>query len=214
MNISKSLLDQLKLCLITNMTTQSIPEYIEFITKAIHGGVTMVQLREKSAEYAEIRLKALALQNILKPLKIPLIINDRVDLAVEINADGVHIGNQDMPALHARKLLGPNKIIGVSAESLEDVESANKLPINYVTASSIFPTKTKLDCKKFWGIDGLKKVVEESIHPVTAIGGINPIHSRDIINTGSVGVAVISAIHDVDNPHKAAKDFRINMENL
>ena len=210
----KSLLDQLKLCLITNITTQSIPEYIEFITEAIDGGVTMIQLREKSTNYTEIRLKALALQNILKPLNIPLIINDLVELAVEIDADGVHIGNQDMSALKARKLLGPNKIIGLSAESVENVESANKLPIDYITASAIFPTKTKSNCKKFWGIEGLKEVVKKSTHPVTAIGGINITHSKDIINTGAVGIAVISSIHDATNPCKAARTFITNMENL
>lgn len=210
----KSLLGQLKLCLITNITNQSISEYMEFIKQAIAGGVTMIQLREKSINYAEIRLRALALQNILKPLKIPLIINDLVELAVEINADGVHVGNQDMNALKARKLLGPGKIIGVSIENFNDIERGNELPIDYVTASAIFPTKTKENCKMFWGIEGLKEVVKKSIHPVTAIGGINFSHSRDIINTGAIGIATISAIHNSINPQKAAKIFRLNMENL
>lgn len=210
----KSLLDQLKLCLITNITTQSISEYIEFIRNTIHAGVTMVQLREKSINYSEIRSRALALQKALRPLEIPLIINDFVELAAEINADGVHVGNQDMSAIKARKLLGTNKIIGVSVESLEDVEFTNKLPIDYITASAIFPTKTKSNCKKFWGIDGLIEVVKKSTHPVTAIGGITVNNSKDIIKTGATGIAVISTIHDAINPYEATKNLRINLENI
>ena len=205
----RDLLHQLKLCLITNITHQSLAEYIEFVERSIHGGVTMVQLREKHTDYIEIKKRALALQKLLHPLNIPLIINDFVDLAVEINADGVHLGNSDISALEARKKLGPNKIIGVSIESLANLENANKLPINYVTASAVFPSTTKSNCKIFWGIEGLKTIVEKSLHPVTAIGGIEPQHKLEIFNTGAKGIAVISAIHNAPDPYQAAKSLLI-----
>ena len=134
----KDLSNQLKLCLITNITDQSISEYMKFIEKAIAGGVTMVQLREKTTPYPEIKKRALLLQSFLRPLNIPFIINDFVELAAEIDADGVHVGNSDMHAFKAREILGQNKIIGVSIESFEGVENANKLPVTYVTASALF----------------------------------------------------------------------------
>lgn len=203
----RNLLHQLKLCLITNITHQSLPDYLKFIELAIHGGVTMVQLREKSSDYIEIKNRALALQKLLKTLSIPLIINDYVDLAAEIDADGVHLGNSDMSVLEAREKLGQNKIIGISIESLEDLSSANKLPVSYVTASALFPSKTKANCRTFWGIEGLKAIVKKSLHPVTAIGGIKSEHKLEIFNAGAKGIAVISAIHNADDPYQAARSL-------
>lgn len=205
----KDLLQQLNLCLITNITNQDFSEYIEFIKQTIHGGVTMVQLREKSIDYIEIKNRALVLQAFLRPLNIPLIINDFVDLAVEINADGVHLGNSDASALEAREKLGPSKIIGVSIESLEDLEKANKLPISYVAASAVFPSSSKLNCKKFWGIEGLRKIVKKSLHPVMAIGGISASNKSAIFDTGVKGIAVISAIHNAPDPYQAARSLLI-----
>lgn len=199
----------LKLCLVTDINNKPMDGYLRFIEQAIRGGVTMVQLREKSIGYDKIRTRALALKNFLSPLNIPLIINDFVDIAIEVDADGVHVGNEDMEASILREKLGPNKIIGLSAETLEDIERANNLPIDYVAASAIFPSVTKLNCKKFWGIDGLKMVVEKSTHPVIAIGGINSTHVQDISKAGAKGIAVISTIHDAHNPYEATKRLLI-----
>lgn len=199
----------LKLCLVTDIKDKPMDEYLSFIGQAIRGGVTMVQLREKSNNYNKIKTRALALKNFLSPLNIPLIINDFVDIAIEVDVDGVHVGNEDMDASILREKLGPNKIIGVSAETLEDIERANNLPIDYVAASAIFPSVTKLNCKKFWGIDGLKMVVEKSTHPVIAIGGINPTNVQDIFNTRAKGIAVISAIHDGHDSYEATKRLLI-----
>lgn len=199
----------LKLCLVTNINDRAIDEYLSFIGQAVRGGVTMVQLREKSNNYDQIKTRALALKDFLLPLKIPLIINDFVDMAIEIDADGVHVGNEDMDASLLRERLGPNKIIGVSVETLKDVERANKLPVSYIAASAVFPSETKLNCKTFWGIDGLKKVVEKSIHPVIAIGGINADNVQDIYQSGAKGIAVISAIHNAHNPYETTKRLLI-----
>jgi thiamine-phosphate pyrophosphorylase len=206
------LMDQLKLYLVTDINSQPISSHLDLIARAVKGGVTMVQLREKSSSYAEIKNKALALQQVLRPLNIPLIINDSVELAVEIDAEGVHLGREDMPVLEARKLLGTEKIIGLSIENLEEMDNVNNLPINYVAASAIYPSKTKLNCKNFWGIDGLKQVVERSRHPVIAIGGIKLDHAKSIMLTGAAGIAVVSAISEASDPFEMARKFHKNME--
>jgi thiamine-phosphate pyrophosphorylase len=202
-----SLIEQLELCLITDMQNKTISEYIKFIRDAIHGGVSMVQLREKSKGLEELKKIAIELQNILVPAKVPLIINDHVELAYEIDADGVHLGTSDMKWKGAREILGPDKIIGVSVESFEDIEHSNELTGNiYVAASAVFTSKTKLDCKKIWGLDGLKTVVERSVHPVIAIGDINEGNIKSVIKAGATGVAVISAIHDY-KPYEASAEL-------
>ena len=151
-----NLRNKLKLCLITNQANQNIHKYIEIIKEAVRGGVTMVQLRDKSRNIDQIRDIALELKRILDPLKIPLIINDYVELAKSIDADGVHIGQSDMKIESARNLLGSDKIIGVSIEDLADLYFINKLNGNYyVAASAVFQSNTKLNCKKIWELDGL-----------------------------------------------------------
>ncbi len=199
----------LKLCLVTNMTSHPISQYKSLIEHAVRGGVTMVQIREKSTNLAEVKARAQELQKILRPFGVPLIINDFIELAAEIDAGGVHIGQQDMHPDEARKILGPNKIIGLSIESLEELEHSNRLStINYVTASAVFPSKTKPECKKIWGIEGLKQTILNSRHPVTAIGGIKLHNVRDIIEAGAQGIAVIGAIHDAKDPYRAALNLR------
>ncbi len=168
----------------------------------------MVQLREKGTDINDIKNKGLLLKKILNPFGIPLIINDFVELAAEINADGVHIGQQDMDVKEARKILGPNKIIGLSIESFDDLYHANNQEgISYVTASAVFPSRTKPDCKTIWGLEGLRKLVLESSHPITAIGGIHAGNAKDVFNTGVCGIAVVGAIHDSLDPYQAAKEL-------
>lgn len=194
----------LKLCLVTNQARQTTSQYLDFVKEAVRGGVTMVQLREKAKTTIEVKEMALELKKILSILKIPLIINDNVALAVEIDADGVHIGQSDMKAKEARMLLGPNKIIGISIENIEDLHFANTQVGNYyVAASAVFASQTKLDCKTIWGLDGLEYIVKNSIHPVVAIGNINHTNIKDVMMQGVSGVAVISAIHNF-KPYEAA----------
>lgn len=200
----------LKLCLVTNIKTQQpLFEYLGFIIKAAAGGITMVQLREKGQNIHEIKEKAIALRHILRPLNIPLIINDFVELADDIDADGVHLGQQDMSPEEARAILGPDKIIGLSIESFEDLERSNaSSALDYVTASAVYPSKTKPDCKKIWGLKGLSEIVHLSKHPVTAIGGITLTNIKDIHRAGASGVAVVGAIHDAHDPYDASKNLR------
>jgi len=203
----ENLPNKLKLCLITNQTDQTIQKYIEIIKEADHGGVTMVQLRDKSRNIDEIKAIALELKQVLRPFKIPLIINDHVELASQIDADGVHIGQSDMQIKEARSLLGYDKIIGISIESLTDLIAVNRLVGNYyVAASAVFASSSKLNCKKIWGLAGLEEVVQNSIHPVIAVGNINQTNIKAVVQTGVAGVAVISAIHDFI-PFKAAQEL-------
>ena len=202
-----NLVQKLRLCLVTNIQGD-MTTYLPFIKKAVQGGVTMVQLREKGSDISDIKNKALRLKNILDPLEVPLIINDFVELAAEIDASGVHIGQQDMNAADARALLGPDKIIGVSIESFGELYAANhSQDISYVTASALFPSRTKPNCKTLWGIDDLRWLAAKSAHPITTIGGINASNVEKVFNTGVCGVAVIGAIHNSIDPAKAAKEL-------
>jgi len=197
--------DHLKLCLVTNTQTTPFFLYKKFILQAIEGGITSVQLREKSKNLTQIRDIALELKGILSHYKIPLIINDYIEIAKEIDADGIHLGQSDLAPSDARQLLGPNKIIGLSIESFEELEIANQLTcIDYIAASAVFPSKNKSNCKTIWELSGLQKITQKSKHPVIAIGGINDCNIQHVIESGACGVAVIDAIHCHHNPKEAA----------
>lgn len=192
----------LKLCLVTNLQEQPFPQYKEFILQAIKGGITSIQLREKSRSLSEIRQMALELKAILT---VPLILNDHVEIVKEVGAEGVHLGQSDMHPEKARALVGPNKIIGLSIESYQELKIANSLTcIDYVAASAVFPSKIKRNTKTIWGLEGLYTIVKNSRHPVIAIGGINESNIQSIVKTGACGAAVVGAIHDHPCPTKAA----------
>lgn len=201
--------DALKLYLVTDRDLSLGRSLEEIVTKAVAGGVTMVQLREKEASTGEFVALARKLIEVLKPMNIPLIINDRVDVALAVDADGVHIGQSDMAYEDVRRLLGKDKIIGLSVENLEDIENANKLDVDYVGVSPVFGTPTKTDTAKPFGIQGLKEAVRLSAHPAVGIGGMNKETVKDVMQTGCDGIAVVSAICSADNPTEAASELRI-----
>jgi thiamine-phosphate pyrophosphorylase len=202
------MLDYLRLCLVTHFDQTSIADYLQFLLKAVDGGVTSVQLRVKNKTPAEVYEIALILKATLSPLNIPLIINDHIELAKAIDADGIHLGQSDISPAEARRNFGPHKIIGLSIESLEQLEIANTLSdINYVAASAIFQSTTKLDCKTLWGIEGLTTLASRSRHPVIAIGGIQLNNIDAVMTSGASGVAVVSAIHEAMDPQKSAADL-------
>ncbi len=193
--------DYLKLCLVTDFTATSFTEYQDFIQQVARSGITSVQLRAKKSNPVALLHYAQTLKNILTPLNVPLIINDHVDVALAVDAEGVHLGQGDISPAVARHLLGPNKIIGWSVETLEQVQQANELTaIDYLGASAVFTSITKLDCKTIWGLEGLKKLTAQSKHPVVGIGGIDLSNVADVIANGACGVAVIGAIHQHPNP--------------
>ncbi|TEW53741.1 thiamine phosphate synthase [Psychromonas sp. RZ22] len=191
---------------------QDINTLINVVNEAVSGGVTMVQVREKSGHIQSFIKRAKAVKNILKDTNVKLIINDRVDVALAIDADGVHLGQSDMPASIARKLIGANKLLGLSIENEQQLIEANSLPLDYIGLSAIFSTPTKTNIKKQWGIEGLKKAMQISHFPIVAIGGINQKNLTDIIQTGVDGVALVSAICHAKNPKKAASLLRLQIQ--
>jgi thiamine-phosphate pyrophosphorylase len=197
----------LELCLVTQPKTSDLSAYFHFLERAIQGGVTSVQLRDKTASSDVFEQTAYAVKKQLAPLNIPLILNDRLDIAHAIDADGVHLGQTDASPSEARRILGLDKIIGWSIESLDELDMANELDLDYVAASAVFPSKTKHDCKTYWGLEGLHQLVQKSKHPVVAIGGIDARNARDVMRQGASGVAVVHALHDANDPFLAAQDL-------
>ena len=178
---------------------------IEWIVEeAVKGGATVVQLREKDCSTAEFVSIASRLMEKLKPLGVPLIINDRIDVALAVDADGVHIGQSDMPYATARRLLGNDKIIGLSVETMDEVVEANALDVDYIGVSPVYSTATKTDTLQPFGLQGLRRAAELSRHRIVAIGGMNEATVGDVIACGIEGVAVVSAIVSADSPCDAS----------
>ncbi len=197
----------LKLYLVTDRPL-SLGRDIEWIVEeAVKGGVTMVQLREKDCSTRDFINLATGLKNKLKSYNVPLIINDRIDVALASDADGVHIGQSDMPYHIARSILGKDKIIGLSVETMEQVEEANLLDVDYIGISPVFSTPTKTDTFQPFGLEGVEKVMEISKHPAVAIGGINVSNAIDIFKAGANGIAVVSAICSAKNPREATEEL-------
>lgn len=178
------------------------------VSEALQGGVTMVQVREKHGDIRAFIERALIVKTILRNTGVPLIINDRVDVALAIDADGVHLGQSDMPVGMARRLLGANKIIGLSVETDEQLAQANALPIDYIGLSAIFATSTKTDISKHWGIEGLKRALSITSLPIVAIGGINESNIPQLCATGVHGIALVSAICHTHDPKAATVHLR------
>ena len=202
----------LKLYLVTDRDLSLGRSLEEVVAEAVAGGVTVVQLREKDASTGEFGALARRLMNLLKPLGIPLIINDRVDVALAVDADGVHIGQSDMQYEDARRLLGPDKIIGLSVESFEDIENANALDVDYIGISPVYGTPTKTDTAEPFGLAGLRKAVSMSVHPTVAIGGMNAGTIADVMGAGADGVAVVSAICSARNIREATSELKSIVE--
>jgi thiamine-phosphate pyrophosphorylase len=178
------------------------------VEAAVRGGVLAVQLREKSAAQQEFVSMARRLLALLRPRQIPLIINDRVDAALESGADGVHLGQSDMPVEEARKMLGPDAIIGLSIETLDEALRAENLDVDYLGVSPIFQTPTKTDTKTPWGLDGLRALRSFSRHLLIAIGGVNAVNALAVLEAGADGLAVVSAICSAPDPESAARELR------
>jgi thiamine-phosphate diphosphorylase/hydroxyethylthiazole kinase len=193
------------------------------VASAIKGGVTIVQLREKNLETAPFVERAKQVLKVCRASNVPLLINDRVDVALAVDADGIHVGQDDMPVNEARRLLGPNKIIGVTVETVEQAIAAINAGANYIGTSAVYETTTKVHPRgvKPLGVDGVGQILSAAKEaqptiPVVTIGGINSSNVEQILTgvesaTGNKwklsGVAVVSAIVANENPETAAKDL-------
>ena len=198
----------LSLYLVTDARIPDGKDFFEIIEEAVKGGVTLVQLREKDCSSLEFYEKAVRLKKILGKYGVPLIINDRLDIALAVDAEGLHIGQGDLPYSVARKLLGADKIIGLSVENEEDVRVANALDLDYIGISPVFSTPTKTDTAPALGLEGTKLLNTISLHPSVGIGGIHLNNVADVIKAGSEGVSVVSAIMMADDPCFASKELK------
>ena len=182
------------------------------VEEAVKGGVTMVQLREKNCNSKEFYELGIRLKKLLRAYNIPLIINDRLDIALAIDADGLHIGQSDLPWDVARRLLGKDKILGLSVETMQQAEESNDLDVDYIGISPVFGTPTKTDTLKPFGLNGVKSVSSITRHPNVAIGGINMQNAVQIMAHGANGIAVVSAISSAENPRLAAELLKNNIK--
>src|SRR5512135_2687481 len=179
----------------------------EVVEAAILGGVTVVQYREKSASTRRIIDEALELRDLCRRYSVPFIVDDRVDVALAVEADGVHVGQDDMPASLARRLIGHDKILGVSAENIEQALAAQADGADYIGASPIFATPTKPDAPPPMGAAGLLKMARACPLPIIAIGGLNATNAGSMIRAGAAGVAVVSAIVSAEDVQAAAREL-------
>ena len=192
------------------MNSDSIEEGVEL---AIKGGVTIVQLREKNCLGKEFLRIAHGVKEVTDAYEIPLIINDRIDIAMAVDADGVHLGQKDIPASVAREMLGKHKIIGVSAYNAELALRAQKDGADYIGVGDVFGTATKADTHRV-SYDELVKIRKTVKIPIVAIGGVKPENMPRLAGTGVDGVAVVSAVLGAKNITEAAEEMIRQMEEL
>ncbi len=196
----------LSLYLVTDRSLALGRNTVNIVRAAIAGGVTCVQLREKHCPTREFIEEARALKQLLDAMdrKIPLIINDRIDVALAIHADGVHLGQTDMHLSDARGLVGSSMLIGISAESVEDARRAQVEGADYIAVSPVFATPTKNDIAPPLGLEGIRRIRKAVSLPLVGIGGIHRENAEAVIRAGADGVAVVSAIVSAACPRSAA----------
>ena len=184
---------ELKLYLVTDSDILRERDFYNSIEEALKGGVTMLQLREKNASGKEFLEKAIKLRELTKKYNVKFIINDRVDIAMISDADGVHVGQSDIPANKVRELIGEDKIVGVSARTVEEALRAKENGADYLGVGAMFNTRTKLDAKSV-SIEKLKEIQEVVKLPVVAIGGLSLSNIDKLKECNVDGYAVVSAI--------------------
>lgn len=197
-----------KLCVITDTVVQDKFSHIEIAKLAIKGGADIIQFRDKRMTTSELVDTAIEIRKLCNHADVLFIVNDRVDVAIVSDADGVHLGKNDIPVKEARKLLGGNKIIGGTAHTLQEALIAVKQGADYIGYGHIFPTGSKVRNTKPKGIKKLKQVCSQIKIPVLAIGGIGLENVEEVMFTGVHGIAVIGSVVKSENPEKIVKELR------
>lgn len=196
----------LSLYLVTDKRNKTDEEFLEIIEEAIKGGTTVVQIREKEGETLDFYNLALKVKEITSKYNVPLIVNDRIDVALAIKSEGVHIGQTDMPADVARSLIGDEMILGVSASTVKEARKAEKDGADYIGTGAVFPTATKDDAPSITK-DDLKEVTGSINIPTVAIGGITLENASELAGTGIAGISVVSAIMNSTDPKTASENL-------
>ena len=189
--------------LVTDRRNKTDEEFLNIIEEAIKGGTTVVQLREKTASTKEFYDLALRVKEITSRYGVPLLINDRIDIALAVDSEGVHIGQDDMPADIAREIIGDDKILGVSASTVEEAKKAEMDSADYIGSGAVFPTVTKDDADSV-SKEELKEIVDSIDIPVVAIGGITIENANTLKGSGIAGFSVVSAIMSAEDPKEAS----------
>ena len=192
---------------VTDRTWLNGKTLYEQVEKAIKGGVTFVQLREKELDDVAFLKEAFEIKKLCRQYNVPFIINDNVEIARKINADGVHVGQSDMKAGNVRTILGEDKILGVSAQTVEQALLAEKEGADYLGVGAVFPTGSKMDADDV-SYETLKEICSAVSIPVVAIGGIGAGNVLKLENSGISGIAVISAIFSAEDIEKATKNLK------
>jgi thiamine-phosphate pyrophosphorylase len=193
---------------ITDRGAAGARSILEVVRAAIRGGATVVQLREKSATTREMVELGQALHGVTAPAGVPLIVNDRLDVAQAIEAEGVHVGVDDMPVPLARRVLGPDRLVGYSPDTVEAALRGQQEGADYLGIGDVFGTPSKPDAGEPIGLEGLAAVVEAVSIPVVAIGGITAENAPAVAQAGASGVAVISAVVGAADPEAAARRLK------
>lgn len=192
---------------ITDSTNYSEAEFLRRIEEACKGGITLLQLREKDKTTREYLSLAEKVHTITMRYDIPLIIDDRVDIALAIHAEGVHVGQSDLPVKFARQLMGTDKIVGATAKTVPQAVEAYEQGADYLGVGAIYPTTTKVKTV-LTSVDTLKEIVKAVPIKVNAIGGLNKDNIHVLNGSGIDGICVVSAIMKADDPFTAAKELR------
>jgi thiamine-phosphate pyrophosphorylase len=198
----------LRLYLVTDRALGRGRPLLDLVRQAVAGGVTVVQLREKQASTSRFVTLAEELQELLVPMGVPLVINDRVDVALAAAAAGVHLGQADMEVTTARRLLGKGRLLGVSVSTVEEARRAEAGGADYLGVSPIYATPTKTDAPSAVGLPGLAAIRAATRLPLVAIGGLHADNLSPVIESGADGIAVVSAIMAADDPGAAARELR------
>lgn len=196
-----------RLCLVTDRDLARGRSLVDVVAAAVAGGVSMVQLREKTATTRVFLEEARALKALLEPLHVPLIINDRVDIALAVDAEGVHVGQTDMPVDQVRALLPPGRIVGLSITNETQMTAADARRADYLGVGPLYLQQTKADASTPLGVEGFRALRAKTRLPVMAIGGLKADNSAPVIAAGADGLAVVSGIVSADDPRAAAAAF-------
>ena len=199
-------MDRLKFYLVTDSDILRERDFYKSVEEALSGGVTCVQLREKNLLGKEFLIKAKKIRELTRKYNALFIVNDRIDIAMLSDADGVHVGQADLDILDVRKLIGSEKIVGVSASNIKEAILAEKNGADYIGVGSIFPTNTKKDAKNVY-LNGLKEIKNNINIPIVAIGGIKEDNIKFIKDIGVNGYAIVSDI-------LSAKNIKEKCENI
>lgn len=197
-----------KLCIITDIVIQTKYSHFDIAQMAIEGGADMIQLRDKTMPANELIEKAIIISALCRKAGVQFIVDDRVDVALVAESDGVHLGKEDISVAEARKALGEGRIIGATAHSLAEAIDAQEAGADYIGFGHIYPTYTKKKNTNPKGLESLKKVCSAITVPVLAIGGINPDNAFEVMKCGAYGIAVVGSVVKSNDPRSAVRKLK------